>query len=242
MVTENGELQSIEFAQDVCLGYKKNYRTIYCISSKNNKSYLTTDIHNRGGRMFNSKAQKVMGIVIIILLIVTSILSSLYYQQAKESEEQRERYINHLYFAVDRSIYRMDMLLENNEDSLENDIRNLATELSEADAIIRYGNLFLDRDLYRSDFFRYASNYLYGVNMTGTVTAEVPPMGENNQLSEGDLKLLNTIKGYLEKAKEAMYSEQTKQENPNLTIEELNEIIVTHLNYHHQDIYKDAFQ
>ena len=192
--------------------------------------------------MFKSKTQKIMASVIVILFVTTSILSSLYNQQVKENEEQRERYINQLYFAIDRSIFRIDTLLENNEDALELDIRHLASELSEADAIIRYGNMFLDRDLYRSDFFSHASNFLHGVNLTGTVTAEVPPMGENNQLSEDDLKLLNTIMGYLENAKQAMYSEQTKQENPDLTIEEINEIIMTHLDYSHSDIYKDSFK
>lgn len=194
--------------------------------------------------MFHNKAQKIMGISIFILVIILGVISSLYYQGVKEDDRQRQLFINHLYFSIDRAINRIDNLIENkyeNED-LENNIRSLEKELLEADAIVGYGDMFMDGDIYRSYFFLHASNFLYGVNMTGTVTAQVPPMGKNGELTESDLTLLNTIKDYLENAKQEMYSEQTKQENPSLTIEELNEIIMTYLNNNHQDIYKDAFE
>ena len=193
--------------------------------------------------MFHNKVNKVMGILICVLAISLGVFSSLYYQELKEDERKRELFINHLYFSIDSSLYNIDNIMEAKDgNERESYIRILEKTLLEADAILRYGNMFINKDLYRSDFFRHASNFLYGVNLTGTVNAQVPPIGENNQLTESDLKLLYTIKGYLENAREEMYSEQTKQENPNLTIVELNEIILIHLNNYHHEIYKDAFR
>ncbi|MFA9558254.1 hypothetical protein ACERII_13180 [Evansella sp. AB-rgal1] len=194
--------------------------------------------------MFNNKVQMIMGSIICILVIFLGVFSSLHYFGVKEDERQRQLFINHLYFSIDNSIYYIETLMENNNgnESLEYYIRALEKNLLEADASIRYGNMLMDSKLYPSDFFRHASNFLYGVSMTGSVTADVPPMADNNELTEIDLALLNTIKGYLENAKQEMYSEQTKQENPSLTIDELNKIIATHLNNHHSEIYKDAFK
>jgi len=38
-----------------------------------------------------------------------------------------------------------------------------------------------------------------------------------------------------------MYSKKTGQENPNLTLEDMNKIITTHLNNDPYEIYKDTF-
>ncbi|GGM43646.1 hypothetical protein GCM10011351_32030 [Paraliobacillus quinghaiensis] len=194
--------------------------------------------------MFRNKSQKIMCILIFVLALISGVLSSIYFQGVQENQRERELFINHLYFSIDGSINRINNLIENKdeEESLERYIYELEKQLLEADAIIRYGNMFADENIYNTRFFRQASSFLYGVNMTGAVNAQVSAIGESNQLTENDLTLLNTIKGYLENAKQKMYLDETKQENPNLTIDEINEIIMTDLNNDHVKIYKDALK
>lgn len=167
---------------------------------------------------------------------------SAFYRLGKE--RQWELFLNHLYFFIDRSISVIDQLIENpNEvDRLEEQIKLLERNLLEADAIVRYCRLFLDDDLYPGDFFRGASDLLYGVTMTGIVNAELHPIGEEGRLSEADISILNTIRGNLDYAKQEMYSEETNQENPNITRAEINEIILNHLNDTPSGIYKETFK
>ncbi|WP_216827386.1 HMG-box domain-containing protein [Alkalihalobacterium elongatum] len=187
--------------------------------------------------------QKITGGIIALLVLTLLILSYQYYVGVKENDQQWKTFVNHFYFAIDNSIFAIDHLLENEYTSknLEGKVRKLEKELLRADAIISHGNSFMNNDLYRSNFFLEATYFLYGINMTGTITVELPPMGENGVLEERDITLLRTIRGYLESAKQGLYSEQTKQENPNLTIDEVNKIIWTHLNKDSYQIYKDAF-
>lgn len=182
--------------------------------------------------------------MIVLLVIVLGALFYVNAQQVKEEERQWQVFLNHFYFSIDRSIHSIDQLMDRQDDvdQLENQIRYLERNLLEAEAILRYGRLFLDDELYHSNFFISASHFLYGIKMTGTVNAELPPMGENGQLSESDIIILHTIRESLNYARQEMYSEQTRQENPNLTHAEINEIFTNHLLDSSADIYQEAFE
>lgn len=190
--------------------------------------------------MSRSKIIKV-GLYLLIILIFI-VISFQYYQEVKEEERQFKTFLNHFYFSVDKSIVRIDRLIEKQPrgDELDESIHELERKLLEADTILSNGRSFLDNEIYKTRFFLESTYFLYGFRMIGTDSFEVTALGEDGQLDEEELNLLRTIRKYLAKTKEEMYSSQTKQENPNLTIDEFNEIIRRNLNKRPEEVYKES--
>ncbi|WP_188206375.1 hypothetical protein [Alkalibacillus aidingensis] len=192
--------------------------------------------------MFKSRKQKVVRVFMVVLVLVVGMLSYQFINQYKEEQRQWELFLNYFYFAHEHSINRIDYLIEMQpkDDDLDAFLRETDRELRKANSVITYGRTLMNNDLYISKFFLNAAEFLYGVNFYPG--PEVPPMNENGMLDDDDLALLETIRDYLSEAQEELHSNLSEQENPDLSLDEVNDIINTYLNYSKHDIYEDTFE
>lgn len=171
-------------------------------------------------------------VIIGALLLTLMIISNLYYVKIKDEEQQLKTFINHLYFSIDHTIDHINFIIEKDpkDKILKEYILTLDRKFLETDHLIKHGNYLMNNNLYHTNFFRDASDLLWGVNWSytsnqKTLHIEHPPIGENGWLEENDLKLLKAIKKHLELGKQKLYSEKTRQENPNLSIHDINHMI-----------------
>ena len=190
--------------------------------------------------MLKAKSSKLMFLFIIILLLIIGVMLGQNYRTAKEQSQKREVFINHLYFSMGDMIHTLNILIEQNpsNEKLEEHISNLHQHLLYGDALVQSAHLFLENEFYGTSFFKYSAHFLYGINMQGV--AEIPPFAENNKLDEEERAILKTIKDSIETAQLKMHSEETGQENPNLTFKQLSDIFYTDLVRFHDEIYRDA--
>lgn len=181
-------------------------------------------------------------ILLASLVIAVAILSYQAIQRSQEKTEQWARFVNHFYFAIDRSIQGLDYLLENEPegDALNDALHRLERDLLQGDTILSSGKSYLNTDIYYSHFFREATYFLYGIRMTGDVFAKVPPMGEDGRLDELEIAILSTLKNRLVDAKQQMYSEERRQEKTDLTLQDVNDVILTYLIDDIPDIYRKS--
>jgi hypothetical protein len=188
-----------------------------------------------------------MKYIIGVTLLITGIFSFLYYQEVKEEQRQWETFINHFYHSISISEDRLDALIEKQptNEQLEPRISLLEKEISTAETIVKSGRSYLDGDIYYDhQMFRTFSSFLYGIKYrsNGALKLDLPPMAEDGQLDENEVALLITLRNLLNEAREAMYSPVTGQENPDLTVEEFNEIITTTFDRDVLEIYRDTFK
>ncbi|TMN22097.1 hypothetical protein [Lentibacillus cibarius] len=188
-----------------------------------------------------SKDRKIMIVIIGFLVVFSGIITFLNYQDKQEEERQYEVFLNHFYFSVDDSLGRIQHLIEEKpqNEELDKRIQSIRDELLQANTIIRNGSSFLNSEIIPTQFFRYSVYFLEGIDIKGT--AKISPIAEDGALDDKEIKLLKTIAGYLAKAKQEMYSPKTGQENPELTIKELNQIIRKNIDKDIDKIYEDAF-
>ncbi|OZM56777.1 hypothetical protein CIB95_11200 [Lottiidibacillus patelloidae] len=197
--------------------------------------------------MFKQRLLQSMKYIIGVALLITGIFSYLYYQEVKEEQRQWKRFVNHFYHSIDRSLGRIDTIIaeQPKAEQLEQRIALLEKELYTAETTLANGHYFLDGAIYYSyDLFDPFTSFLFGTktSVNGIVRLELPPMSEDQLLDEDELALLKALRDILKETKDAMYSPDTKQENPELTVEEFNEIITTHLDKDKLQLYKDTLE
>jgi hypothetical protein len=190
---------------------------------------------------------QIMKYIIGVTLLITGIFSFLYYQEVKEEQRQWETFINHFYHSISKSKDRLDALIEKQpkNEKLEPRISLLEREISTAETILDHGHSYLDRDIYYGfHLFKPFSSFLNGIKYSsnGTVRLELPPMAEDGRLDDKEVTLLIALRDILIEAREAMYSPVTGQENPDLTVEEFNEIIKITFDRDELEIYRDTFK
>ncbi|WP_079478765.1 hypothetical protein [Halobacillus salinus] len=186
--------------------------------------------------------KKLYIVISSILIVVLSFFSYQYYQEAKEEKRQWGTFVNHFYFSIDRSIRRIDYLVEQNPegDDLQEGLRLLERELLKSHDLAENASNFLDSEFYGTFFFESVANYLYGMRVSESKD-ESQPIMEDGKLDKSEVEDLKGIQSYLIKTKEEMFSEETGQENPDLTVEDMNEIVTSHLGQDMHEIYSGDF-
>ncbi|GAA0343909.1 hypothetical protein GCM10008967_37940 [Bacillus carboniphilus] len=189
--------------------------------------------------MSRKKVSKTISFTLVILLIFLGINSYQHYQNEKQ---QWENFIRHFYSTIDRAHNRIDLLIEKRptDEALSQVIRELEIEFIKANEIVISGNSYVDDDIYNTFFFRRVPSLLNGLKMTGTLTAEIQPLAEDNQLDEAEVAILQVIKDCLTKAKQAIYSEGENGPNLDLTVAELNDVLKTYLLKDIPEIYNES--
>jgi hypothetical protein len=182
-----------------------------------------------------------------VVILTLAIFSFLYFLEVKEEQQQWENFITHFYQSISISIERLDAMIEQQPEGegLERSIANLEREFYTTEKLLVHGHAYLDGDIYYGfHLFTPFSSFLYGIkyNSRGIVRLDLPPMAEDGQLDANEVALLITLRDILNEAREAMYSHETGEENPDLSVEELNEIIKTTFDRDELEIYRDTFK
>lgn len=158
----------------------------------------------------------------VTLLISMIFIQSIHYHKYKKS---REVYINKLYFHISHCIDSIQYVKRNIDH--KNQLEQLNKEFMRMDALIYHGHIFLDRDINynRWTIFNDFSNFInYGLIVDGTVTCH--GFYDDGEITEAELSFFNNLENDLEDVRLKLYSEDTGQENPNLSFNQINDILI----------------
>ncbi|QGT98801.1 hypothetical protein SYNTR_0208 [Candidatus Syntrophocurvum alkaliphilum] len=151
--------------------------------------------------------------LIIILLFTTTISGFMLYQEKKNNQWQYEGFLNRFYFELMDTISLIDSTVSKDldEDRLTKNLININNNLERLHLSLDIANRSIHTDIRRHT--RLFAHH------------PVTQFAENGQLDEDEKRYLLGIKEFLESIHKGLYSEETNQENPNISIEEFNEII-----------------
>jgi hypothetical protein len=180
-----------------------------------------------------SKQSKFMSIAIVILAIALFVSISKINESKDERQRQYEIFINHFYFSITDSLDTLDRIIEFHDlpsvrDNLEDELNRFREQMQKADYILFYANVFNNNDIH---YFRYFShmNFMTDGLQSSSNNRDpviVPPFAEDGVIDETELAVLKWIKEDLDTLQQSLYSEERKQEDPNITIEQFNEIVM----------------
>ncbi|MGI8314284.1 hypothetical protein [Halobacillus mangrovi] len=192
--------------------------------------------------MFKERKIRILIYVMLFFIVVLGLGSYQYYQEVKEESREFDIFINHFYFSIDDSLTKINNILEDKPEKgeLKEALRFLEQDLIRTHTIIQGGRNFLDYDIPNTYFFYETTYLLSGYTTNGTSYAA--PMNQDGKLDEKETQVLETYRDHLTDAKEAMYSQETMQENPQLSIDDVNEIISTYLSQSSEDIYRESIR
>ncbi|GAB3790258.1 hypothetical protein [Virgibacillus kimchii] len=149
--------------------------------------------------------------LLIILSLVLIITGVQLYQANQESQRQFESFLNQFYFKLESTISSLDSVLEQQLEGndLERALLQLDRDLEQAALILNAGNLFVDRAIGSHIFSNHPINHF----------------ADHNTLTDEELHYLENLKKDLETIHTGLYSYETGQENPNLSVHRFNDII-----------------
>ncbi|RPF52232.1 hypothetical protein [Aquisalibacillus elongatus] len=188
-----------------------------------------------------NKLSKILLVAMAILVIAFGIIFNQYKQVLDERERQWERFLNEFYFALDVAIRSIEAVL-NNEDQiedqrLEEQLNELSTYLIKSGTILEAAQDFHDHDIRNTQFFQVAAD---SIPTVAELKGESPLDGDS--LYEQERELMKFIHITLTEGKQLLYSEETGQENPNLSVDEFNEIIQGHFGHALNELFYEMDQ
>ncbi|ARI77874.1 hypothetical protein [Halobacillus mangrovi] len=192
--------------------------------------------------LVKGKKARILIYIMLLLIVLLGMGSYQYYQKVKKESRQFDIFLNHLYFSVDHSITKFNNILEKDPENGELDeaLRFLEQDLIKTHTIIEDARDLLDYEIPNTYFFYEITYILNGYDIKDTT--DTAPMSEVGKLDEKETQILETYRDHLLDAKEAMYSAETLQENPELSMNDVNEIIATYLTQSTEDIYRKSFR
>ncbi len=182
--------------------------------------------------MSSNKLNKFKNIAIIVLAVGLFFSVNKMNQNKDEYERQYKTFINHFYFSIKDSQTTLNRIIELHhlpsvQDNLEEELHRFNEQMLKTNYILQYGNLFVDRDIYYFRYFQNMNFLIHGLHSTTNNRDPiiVPPFAEDGVIDEAELAVLKWIKDDLDTIQQGLYSEETRQENPNITVEQFNEIV-----------------
>lgn len=160
-----------------------------------------------------NRNEKVKTYALILLSGVLVIIFSLYFQKINEEKRQYEAYLNEFYAHLDNTDQSVQYLLSNTEEmDISGILMSIENNLETTNLLLSIGNRTVDSNItYHPRFF------------VGRITIE--PANDDGRLTKEQRSELQKVEKGLEYMKEGLYSEQTGQENKDLSAKEFNEII-----------------
>ena len=164
---------------------------------------------------------------IIIILSILSILSiainitlgisnlRLYVKK----EDNRMNFIRTLYFQTDDAITSLSAIKEGKDNDIKDKFTQVVDNLNKIESTIEYANSFMDNSVYYT-----------GISAFGMIGNGIPGSDgflKDGKISKNELIFLNSVKKDLENIKKQLYSKETKQENDNITIEQINNMLIS---------------
>ncbi len=157
---------------------------------------------------------KKSSVFISILLLVALIISTVKWnQEYKEDKRAYEHFLNRLYFNIHSTINGIDAFLEEQTQGVYA-LHQISLDLLETHKTLEDADLFLNMSINYYDEL-----IVYGVWEVNSI------INRDDIVSIEEKEYLRNLRDTLAGIQEDMYSEQTGQENPNLSIDELNKII-----------------
>lgn len=177
-------------------------------------------------------------IIIISCFFIASFISSnagMKYSSNQKFNQDRKKYLNQFYFQLNNTIYLLSSIDDweesiHNTDITVNPYRQLLSDLQKMEALNGQAAWYMTNDedsLFLkslSESFRLIKNSI-GSGVTSNNQLLCADFLEDGNLSKNEVSFLVSLKQELESMKANLYSEETKQENPNLTMKELSEAI-----------------
>ena len=179
--------------------------------------------------------KKAIIIVICSVLLFVTFGAGMKYNSRKKLDQDRKHYLNHFYFQLDTTIYLLSKVDKWEESTHYTDItvnpyRQLLSNLQEMEALNKQGAWYMGRDddssslAGLSESFRLIKNSIGGGITVNNQLLCVDFLNDG-KLSENEVSFLVSLKQDLESIRSSLYSEERKQENPNITFKELSKVI-----------------
>jgi len=152
------------------------------------------------------------------------LIISVYFQHEdkKIKDQQRKAFINNLYNETSQTLRSMDILKNENQIKYESYEETKINIIKLID-LVNNASLFMDSSINYNISGGMLVYALDGIGSNSEVIIQ-PFVANSKPTKEQTLFLEKTI-NVLKKIKSDLYSSKTKQENPDLTIEEVNNII-----------------
>jgi len=153
---------------------------------------------------------KTKNVFLIFITIGVFISGFMLYQEKVQNQRGYELFLNRFYNELTPAINDIEVLLyekDMDEERFNDRIVILETRLAKLDSILDLGSATLSYNIQDQPSF--------------TQYADLENLYEN----EDNQKVLRGLKEVLFLVQKEMYSEETKQEDPNLTVDEFNQII-----------------
>ncbi len=185
---------------------------------------------------------KVIIIVCVASLIANGIFLNNFVNHRREVARHHQGFFSQVNYYTERITDNLNAIISNEYDDLNNSLNYLAINLrhlnQEIDAIQRYTSTNV---LHTMEFQKIASTIQYGKLLTETTQIEVesgkpnqsgtgatvelignlPPFGDNNNLSESEITFLRTLKEDIEIIRTAILGTDNVNVKDDLTIKEL---------------------
>ncbi len=171
--------------------------------------------------------QKLKNYALVLLTLVLVITCYNIYQNNLEYKRQYQTFVNHFYFSINDAISSIDNLVNYPNGNVDVNLSRLKERLQKVDYILFYGSFFVDREIYYYKYFEDMQFMINGLHLTvnNRAPVEVAPFGEDGIVDEEEILYLQLMKNDLEQILNGLYSEETRQENPHITIKEFNRIV-----------------
>ncbi len=152
-------------------------------------------------------------ILLVFLSIGLIITGFLLYQEREENNNQYKLFLNKFYDNVNLTLSYMenDEYTELEEGSLTKYMTELGMRLEKTNMTLEAGRSFVSRDIPMNKFTFF--------------TLPVHQFAENGELTAEEMRYLEFLEEKLTSIQSQLYSEDTGQENPNISVEEFGEII-----------------
>jgi hypothetical protein len=174
---------------------------------------------------------------ILICFCITSFITGMKYSSNRKLNQDRKHYINHFYFQLDNTIHLLSSVDDwegsiHNTDVTVNPYRQLLTNLNAMKALNEQGAWYMTND--ESSYFLLGLTESFrlieasvggGISLNNQLLCD--DFLKDGILSKNEVLFLISLKQDLESMKKNLYSEETKQENPNLTMKELSKAVKT---------------
>src|SRR5690625_412232 len=147
--------------------------------------------------------------IMLILLIVTGVQL---YKEKKENKKQYQLFLNRLYVTVGSSISQIDHVLREVSEGreLERSLLRIEHELEKVENLLDSGRLLASLEIGHTQIFS---------------QHPIVQFSDDDKLTKEERQYLKDLKEDLQSIRIGMYSEETEQENPNLSMEAFNDIL-----------------
>jgi hypothetical protein len=156
---------------------------------------------------------KIKTYLLIILSVALIITGVQLYQSKQESQRQFESFLNQFYSKLEAARRSLDSVLEHELEGndLEQALLQVEKNLEQTDLVLDAGGHFVDREI-----FSHMSIFAYH---------PINQFADNSTLTDAELRYLQNLKKDLETIQNGLYSNETGQENRNLSVQHFNDII-----------------